>query len=202
MRRAFVTAVGALIMAVTFSGSAVASTLTFDDIASNSQGIIPNGYGGLQWNQMGYVDGATSFADSGYENGTVSGSYVAFNNNALVATVYGTTFDFNSAYLTAAWNNGLNITVTGMLGATSLYTQTVTVDTTAPTFFAFNYLGIDQLIFSSSGGTNAGLGFPGTHFAMDDMSVNLAAVPDGGSALAMLGLGMVGISAIRRKSSI
>jgi len=67
----------------------------------------------------------------------------------------------------------------------------------------FNYLGIDQLTFSSFGGTSDL--FPqfddtGNHFVIDNMTINEpAAVPDGGSALAMFGLGMLGLGAVRRK---
>ena len=192
------------------TASAQASTLTFDDIGVG--GNIPDGYGGLQWSTHFYYlassDNPAFFADSGFDNGIVSGSFVAYNSSAEVVSASGPTFDFNSAYLTAAWNTGLNITVTGKLGAATLYSQTVVVNTLAPTLFTFNYLGIDQLIFSSSGGTSdlfPQYGDDGTHFVMDNLTINervTESVPDGGSALAMLGLGMAGIGAIRRKFSI
>lgn len=198
---------GGLLFTVATTGGAHASTLTFDDIGIG--GIVPNGYGGLQWSPFAHYiassDNPVHFADSGYENGVVSGAYVAFNSGDNDISAFGPTFDFNSAYLTAAWNTGLNITVTGMLGATTLYSQTVVVNTTAPTFFTFNYLGIDKLTFSSFGGTSDL--FPqyddeGNHFVIDNMTINeTAAVPDGGSALAMFGLGMLGLGAIRRKFS-
>jgi hypothetical protein len=184
-------------------GPAAATTLTFDDISSAAVGTIPDGYGGLNWDNVGFYDGS-DFANSGYENGRVSGTHVAFNVNAFTATVSGPTFDFNSAYLTAAWNNDLNITVTGLSGGTELYSQTVIVDPFGPTLFNFNFIGIDQLTFASFGGTNAGLETFGTgeHFVMDDFTFNRSAgVPDGGSALALFGLGMIGLSTLRRKLS-
>ncbi|MBN3899911.1 MAG: hypothetical protein HWQ41_32980 [Nostoc sp. NOS(2021)] len=42
-------------------------------------------------------------------------------------------FDFNSAYLTAAWNDGLSVTVEGLNRGATLYSKTVVVDTTQPT---------------------------------------------------------------------
>ena len=209
MRRACVSVMGALVLIVAMTASAHAATLTFDDIGIG--GNIPNGYGGLDWSPFAHYlassDNPPFFADSGYENGIVSGAYVAFNSGAQDIFATGPTFDFNSAYLTAAWNTGLNITVTGMQGATTLYSQTVVVNTTAPTLFTFNYLGIDKVIFSSFGGASdlfPQYGDDGTHFVIDNMTINepVQSVPDSGSALALLGLGMVGIGAIRRTFSI
>jgi hypothetical protein len=202
MKTARVVVMSAVLLTLTLTADARASTLTFDDISGAEIGTIPNGYGGLQWNLMGYTDGGARFSSSGYENGTVSGDYVAFNEFASVGTVSGGLFDFTSAYLTAAWNDGLTIVVTGLLSGSSIYTQTVSVDTSGPTLFNFNFLGIDQLTFASSGGVDAGLDGSGTHFAMDDMTVNVSSVPDGGSALAMLGFAMIGVNVIRRKFSI
>jgi hypothetical protein len=207
MKRGFVAIVGAMLITFATTTGAHASTLTFDDISIG--GHIPDNYGGLQWGPFAFYlapsDNMAFFADSGYDNGLVSGNFVAYNNSDQVFSVSGPTFDFNSAYLTAAWNTGLNITVTGMLGATTLYSQTVVVNTTAPTFFTFNYLGIDQLTFSSSGGVSdlfPQYGDDGHHFVIDNITINEAtAVPDAGSTLAMFGLGMLGLGAIRRKLS-
>ena len=99
----------------------------------------------------------------------VSGSYVAFNsygNSSLI--LRDTDFDFEGAYLTAAWNDGLEITVDGYLDDFLEYTTTVTVDTTNPIFFTFDYTDVDKLEFTAFGGTNAGLGESGTYFSMDD----------------------------------
>lgn len=197
MTKIVVAGVQALVLMLVVVGHASAGTLTFDDISNASLASIPDGYGGLNWINMGYTDGS-GFATSGYENGIVSGTHVAYNQNAFVGSASGSTFDFFSAYLTAAWNNDLNITVAGSLLGTTLYTQTVQVDATGPTFFNFNYLGIDQLTFESFGGTNAGLSGAGQHFVMDDMTVNVIAVPDGGSTLALLGLAAIGLGTLRR----
>jgi hypothetical protein len=136
---------GALLFTVASAGGAHASTLTFDDIGIG--GHIPDGYGGLQWGAFAHyltaTDNPAFFADSGYENGVVSGDFIAYNNSDQVFSVSGPAFDFNSAYLTAAWNTGLNITVSGLLGATTLYSQTVVVNTAGPTLFTFHFLGID-----------------------------------------------------------
>lgn len=175
--------------------SLMATVLTFDDVTLALDGPIPNGYGGLNWTNM-YVLNSTNpaLAGSGYDNGTVSGEYVAFNWFANIATASNGIFDFNGAYLTGAWRDGLSITVTGFFGAAELYTQTVVVDHDAPTWFGFNYLGIDRVEFESFGGVEVpGLGGEGAHFAMDNFTINEVvddrptSVPDGGSTLVLLG---------------
>lgn len=159
--------IGMLLLCIT--GMAHATLLTFDELSSYSP--IPNGYGGLNWANM-YVLDKDYHPGSGYANGTVSGNNVAFNAYGEMASTSGSTFDFNSAYLTAAWNNGLSITIAGYLDGVEKYQQTVVVDTTSPTLFVFNYYGVDQVTFYSFGGTNAGLGGEGEHFAMDNLTIN------------------------------
>jgi hypothetical protein len=159
---------------------APATTLTFDDLPPLGAGItnaaIPNGYGGLNWTNMHYVNGTTyDPSPNGYRNGRVSGDYVAYNDFANIASASSAPFTFNSVYLTGAWNNGLQVTVTGFNGASTLFTQTVTTSAFAPTLFTFNWTGIDRVSFTSFGGTPAPTftAGSGTHFAMDNFTFNV-----------------------------
>ena len=154
---------------VTNTSSTKADILTFDDIYTGDYlTTIPNGYGGFNWEQFGVIKGSTSFPGSGHDKGTVSGEYVAFNILSNVATIYkSSTFDFNGAYLTAAWRDELFIKIDGYLGSTLLYTQTVTVDNTGPTWFIFDFCCIDRLVFSSWAVSGSS-----THFAMDNFTFN------------------------------
>jgi hypothetical protein len=195
------TALSMIAMAPIPSLSAV---LTFDDISSDSQNPIPVGYGGFNWSNMNYLNSATyAFQNSGYVRGTVSGNYVAFNvfgNPGEVLTISsGDTFDFNSTYLTAAWNDNLNVNVLGFLNGLNIYNQTVVVSDDAPTLFNFNYLGIDQLRFTSFGGTDAGTPGNGQQFAMDNFTYNAQTVPEP-ATIALIGLGFMGFGITRRKS--
>jgi hypothetical protein len=166
-------------LAMASASSVRADTLTFDDVTTASFADVPNGYGGLNWSNMGVYDGSGGVGGSGYINGRVSGTYVAFNEYALTATVSHGSFTFNSAYFTAAWNNGLNVTVDGYLNNVLVDTKSFTVDTAGPTLVNFDFQGIDKLVFNSFGCTpdNTYLGHgAGAHFAMDNFTFNEATV--------------------------
>ena len=168
--------VGVLLLLVR-TPRAGAGVATFDDVTTGELATIPDGYHGFDWDSFGALAGARQHPGSGYENGAVSGEYVAFNQYAEVATASDGTFDFSGAYLTAAWNNGLSIQVDGYMAGSPTRTRTVVVDTTGPTWFQFDFLGIDELKFASSGGINAGLGGSGKHFAMDNFTYSGATPP-------------------------
>lgn len=84
----------------------------------------------------------------------------------------GSPFTFNSAYFTAAWNDGLTIDVTGKLGGVTEDATSFVVNTSGPTLETFNWTDIDELDFSSFGGVNHGYTGNGTQFAMDNMTIN------------------------------
>jgi hypothetical protein len=165
---------------------------TFDELSTppGEANPIPNGYGGFNWENMYYLDPVAAYPVSGYMNGMVSQPHVAFNAYARAAAVSDGIFDFGGAALTGAWNDGLNIQVDGLLGGNLIYSQTVQVDTSGPTWFDFNYYGIDRLEFSSWGGVNHGYPGSGTHFAMDNFTI----VPIPGAVLlGILGLSVAGV---------
>lgn len=166
-----------------FAGTTV--TLTFDDLPAPATygSAVPAGYGGLQWNNFNYLDGA-GFVASGYQNGVVSSGNVAFNGTGNPAQISsGTAFDLNSAWLTAAWNDGLQLEVQGFAGGTLAYDQTYTLNATASTLLTFSYLAVDQVNFISSGGVNHGYDGSGTQFVMDNVTVT---VPEPNSTMLLL----------------
>lgn len=171
---------GLAIAACAAPASAGPITLGFDDLV-DLQTPIPDGYGGLNWQNMWVVNGDTA-GTSGYLNGMVSPDNVAYNNRGNEASVNGPgSFTFDSAYFTAAWNDGLTVTIGGYSGGTKLNETAFTVDTAAPTLVTLNWAGLDELTFDSSGGTNAGLGGNGTQFVIDDFTYELGgtvAVPE------------------------
>jgi hypothetical protein len=176
-----------------------ATTLTFDDLptAYIYGSFVPNGYGGLNWSNMDYLNPATvqypyPATGSGYQNGMLSSPNVAFNGQANPVIVNGDQFTFNSAYFTGAWNDGLTISIEGYKDSGRPYTATFTVNTTSPTLEVFNWTGLNTLVFTSNGGVNHGYGDGGFEFAMDNMTINEVPEPP---ALVLLTVGAVSLLA-------
>jgi hypothetical protein len=199
-------AIAATVIVLGIGAVAQATVLTFDDIAPISNyDQIPNGYGGFNWDNFGYYNnGRTELAGTGYEKGLVSGDYGAFNSAGNPALVSDSIFDFNSAYLTAAWNDGLSVTVEGLKSGATLYSKTVVVDTTQPTLVNFDYFGVDQLRFTSFGGVQPDYltDGSGTQFALDNFTFNEKAtsVPEPTLLPALLSIATLSAgSALRRK---
>jgi len=184
-----------------------AAVVTFDDL-EGSHTHIPAGYGGFDWSDnFYYLDGSgSSYTGTGYDIGAVSSPRVAFSAyESAVAVTAADPFDFNGAYFTGAWNDGLSIDISGWLDGSLLHSTTVTVNTTAPTWVGLNWTGVDELRFDSYGGTPnpdiAGKG-SGTHFVMDNFTYNgTPSVPVPGAVLlGSLGAGLV--SWLRRRRSL
>jgi hypothetical protein len=166
------------------ASQAMATTLTFDDLpAPGYLGVaVTNGYGGLMWNNFGYlnvVQEANGGAGlNGYNYGDVSSPDVAMNEGGARASFSSATpFEFNSGYFTAAWNNGLRITITGFLNGIQVDRATFTVSAHSPTLMTFDWGDVTSVSFSSSGGTNAGYRGFGEEFALDDLVITPTAGP-------------------------
>lgn len=189
------------------AGPMQAAMLTFDDL-SGTNNPIPDGYGGFSWGNFYYLDGVNYSSTSGYQNAVVSPNNVAYNAYGNPAFMSDSPFTFNSAYFTAAWNEGLSVTVEGYLASVLVHTNTFTINTTSPTLMTFDWSGIDELRFSSSGGTdNPNYSGSGTHFAMDNFVYNEGfggAVPEP-TTLAiwstLTGLGLIAARRRRRKQT-
>jgi hypothetical protein len=188
---------------VRFDGTAFSQSelLTFDDL-SGFEAPIPNGYGGLQWDQFSsyntVVLGAL-YGPTGENNGVVSSPNVAFNQGGVPASISGGPFNLISGYLMGVWNDGLQVEVQGFVGATLTYDKTYSVGTQGSTLINFGYLGVDKVEFISSGGVPHG--FPqgsGFQFAMDDLDIT-GSIPEP-SPLAMAGLGLAVKLLLRRRT--
>jgi hypothetical protein len=192
-----------LLLALLFSlglGSAIsaqAAVITFDDLPAAELEAIPNGYNGFTWGDsfltnVSYVHKDT-IPGTGFETGVVSGDYAAFNFLATTSIISGEQFDFNGAYLTAAWNDGLNIEVTGFLNNLALFTKTIVVSTQQAQWFDFNFLGINSLSLRAWGGTSTDGTVGNDFFVIDNFTFNEPTSVPESSSLALLLLGAAGI---------
>lgn len=148
------------------------TTINFDNL---TQAVIPSGYGGLNWSNFYARDSVTNNSPSGYVYGRTSGNFVAYNGGGNAAYFESTnSFTVKSAYLTAAWNNGLQVSITGYSNGVVAYSQTYIVNTTSPSNITFNWVNVNKILFTSSGGVSAGYpdGLPAPfarHFVLDDL---------------------------------
>jgi len=187
-------------LCLVFAGIAHAQgtlTLTFDEflLVYGETDPIPNGYASLQWVNFYDMNPNNIYQGpfgSGYLNAVVSLNNVIWNASGNPAQISSSTpFSLDSAYMTAAWMDGLQIEVQGFIGSSMTYDNIYTINTDSPTLVAFNYLGVNQVTFIASGGTQHYAQGWGTEFAIDNMVVT---VPEpNGISLLLLGIVCIGI---------
>lgn len=202
-------AAGALALGVSVAaaGSAQAAffDVGFDDLGSSSGGAaVPNGYAGFNWNNVDYLTPSLYFLNpSGYQNGVVSPGNVAFNAYAALGGFSANSpFTLYGIFMTAAWNNGLSVTIDGYSdagGSNLIDTKTVTLDATGPTLVSFNWSGLEDVTFVGTGGTSAGFPGAGTHVAIDEIEGNRVSPVPLPAALPLFGVALAGVGFFGRR---
>jgi hypothetical protein len=181
MRNLVLVSVGLLVVS-----TCLADVLTLDSLPDTpgmflcTGGIVPNGYGGLNWNNFGYLNAAVfpCSTESGYGTALTSSPNVGFNILGNPASITSATpFTLESAYFAAAWNDGLTVSITAKSGANTVAMLNLTLNTEMKMFETFDFGPITELDFSSFGGIPQPLRGMGTEFAFDSLTVNTVPEP-------------------------
>jgi hypothetical protein len=168
-RKLIATACGAGLLL--FTGmSASAGLIAFDTLGDGD--AIPSGYSKLQWDNFSTLDAVAEGA-SGYRAGMISKKNVAYNRYGEPASIYVKNGSFKPvmAFMTAAWNDNLEVQIDGYLKGRLVFSHTYILSATKPTLIVFGGARVDTLDFTSSGGTYHGYYGHGEHFAMDNLLV-------------------------------
>lgn len=186
-------------------------TITFDDLPDPAAGAfwgwhggtVPPTYCALHWQGFLYenvpASSQQSGVSSGYVNGLVSGSNVAFTGAQGPELSSSSLFDLNSAYVTSAWRDDMQMEVLGFAGGLLKYDVTYTLQSTAVSLIHFDMVGVDSVHFNTYGGTVHP--YPGggnNYFAVfDDVSVTLIPEP---RSVFLIASGFCALLLARRRS--
>lgn len=155
--------------------------------------VMPTGYAGIDFLNF-YWNDARQDDDSGYAYGSASGHFSIYNSGGSPAELHADSFYFEGAYFTSAWNQDLNLTLSGFYQGQPSWERMVVCDATRPTWFDFSDTGlVDQINFSSFGGTPYWSETSAYHFIMDD--VTMSPVPEPATIL-LLATGFMGLLGI------
>lgn len=169
----------------------------------DGEGFVPNGYAGLNWNSFVAVNATPYVAAYGYMNGitygVVSAPAVAIGVTSSSSFSSSAAFSLVNLYMTAVWNNGLNVNIDGYLNGNLVDNYVATLDGTAPLLITLDWGDVDNVVFTPSGGTNAGFGNSGVQFAIDNVTIGTPFDAPEPLTLSIFSAGFGGIAFIRRK---
>ena len=148
--------------------------LDFESASSTTNyTAINSGYGGLTWGSDVYVIHRNAILGTGYEYGTLD-TYSIFSwFSRNIEIDFPSNIDLDGAYITNAWTTSSSVTVNGYSSGVLLYSTTVNPSTTAPTWYTFNFDGIDELVMTPSDYYGQG------HFVVDELTYWTDADGDG-----------------------
>ena len=170
--------------------------LNFDDIYSgNAYMTMPTTYGGLIWENFDVgIEGYAGY----YTQSAVSGLYQANGQDSRgrITSEPGNVFNFIGAYFSPADSANLGyVEVTGMYQGVQVG-STARIDFTGatPQWLACDFVGIDELLFSSYDSGNR------SYYSFDDFTYSSVVPAPGAVLLGSLGVTLVGW--MRRRKSM
>ena len=171
-------------------GSVGATILTFDDTSYQGTDTVTSmevGYGGLNWSTYFGVYYGPGL-NIGYNEGTVSGNYAAFNpwGYDVSVSIDSGTFDWNGAWFNAPHFNTYNtLYITGSVNGANLYSANFELPYASPVWFNANWTGIDTVSFTTSYGMR--------RFTMDDFTFNGSTPVPEPTTLLLFSTGLAGL---------
>ncbi|ADM08395.1 beta-lactamase, putative [Parvularcula bermudensis HTCC2503] len=153
-------------------------TIDFEDITpADRYAPIPTGYNGFTWFNLAVIDVAAQDAQfplNGYEaNSGTNAMFNEFGGSASISR--SANFDFDSFYASAAWNEGLQLEVSGYDDGVFIGSQTFTLSYDVSNFYELDdtiFDSVDQVEFSTFGGVDdPNDDGTGTQFSMDDLVI-------------------------------
>jgi hypothetical protein len=202
--------------AIGLAQPATAAAIQFDDIANAGLGVVmPRNYAGLVWDNFRVLNAEAEFRTygaNGYTAGMQSRTNVAFNflgNPSAIKSAK--PFDVGSLYATAAWTDGLNLTISARRGTQTVFSGLYVLSADVATRIVLNLAAITSLHFSAEGGATTPRQGSGTQFALDDINViprNPDGTPGSGgvsdvplpAALPLLAAALSGLASLGRTS--
>lgn len=174
------TALG-IFVAVSATNGAAQTVVGFDDL--NASGALPTGYGGINWGP-----GWTYYSQDQDPYNPNSGAVRIYNYDTPAYFTFSAATQFNGAYF--AGPTITNAFFSLFLNNALVHTSQSIVLTSTPTFLNSGYTGlVDRVQVNSRPG----------FFVMDDVSYGSATVTPEPISMTLLGTGLAGIAAARRR---
>jgi hypothetical protein len=121
---------------------------------------------------------ASTHPESGYPTALSSGQRVALNaygNPMSIGVDISSSleaFSIKSFVAAAAWNNNLQLSMTGERSGIRVFNQTITLQVKSATNVVLDWKNINKITFETFGGTVGVIGSEAaTHFAMDNLCI-------------------------------
>ncbi len=145
----------------------------FEDISYSGYYVVPDGYKGFDWHvpSMGLWASTFPAGRGGY---SLTSSEVAFNSNSGfpidINRHDGSTFEFKSVDIAAAWNWEEKVTISGWLNGVKVGSQSVTIDDHHVLHFTADWGAIDDLRFDYVSGIHDPTYYDGhgNHLVLDN----------------------------------
>jgi len=164
---------------------AAATVLTFDDLNTGGAGTVASSYGDFTLNGWWHIDNPP------YSYPYVSAPTVIYNSESAYTNtpeiLSNLPIDLLSVYL-ADYDTGGSVTLLGYSGSSLLYSSTVALGPSMSQY-NLNFMGIDKFVMET----------PAASYAfLDNFEYQASSVPEPAS-LALVGLGLAGMSFLRRR---